>query len=63
MLLGTWGCLIDAIAVVLKHLLPHSEPLWPLYTLLILAGWTMYAPAQLLVFYSRLYLINWNRKL
>ena len=63
MLLGTWGCLIDAIAVVLKWFLPNSEHIWPLYTLFLLAGWTIYAPAQLLVLYSRLHLVNQNRKL
>ena len=63
MLFGTWGCLIDAIAVVLKYFLPNSEHIWPLYTLFILAGWTIYAPAQLLVLYSRLHLVNQNRRL
>ena len=58
MLLGTWGCVIDAIAVILKYFLPNSERLWPLYTLFVLAGWTIYAPAQLLVLYSRLHLVN-----
>ena len=61
MLLGTWGCLTNAIAVILKFLMPNSEPLWPLYTLFILAGWTIYAPAQLLVLYSRLHLISQDR--
>ena len=63
LLLGTWGCLVDAIAVVLKWFLPNSENIWPLYTLLVVAGWTIYAPAQLLVLYSRLHLVNKNRKL
>ncbi len=63
MLLGTWGCVIDSIGVVLKYFLPKPEPLWPLYTLFLLGGWTIYAPAQLLVLYSRLHLINQNHKL
>lgn len=63
MLLGTWGCVIDSIAVVLKSFLPNSQRLWPLYTLFILVGWTIYAPAQLLVLYSRLHLVNRNRNL
>ena len=63
MILGTWGCLVDAIAVVLKWFLPNSEHIWPLYTLFIIAGWTIYAPAQLMVLYSRLHLVNQNRKL
>ncbi len=63
MLLGTWGCVIDSIAVVLKYFLPNSQRLWPLYTLFILGGWTIYAPTQLLVLYSRLHLVNQNRNL
>lgn len=62
MLLGTWGCLINAIAVVLRFFVPNPDRLWPLYTLFILAGWTIYAPAQLLVLYSRLHLVNQNRR-
>ena len=63
MLLGTWGCLIDSIGVVLKYFVPKPEPLWPVYTLFLLGGWTIYAPAQLLVLYSRLHLINKNHRL
>ncbi|KAL9613527.1 MAG: hypothetical protein Q9167_001912 [Letrouitia subvulpina] len=63
MLLGTWGCVIDSIAIVLKYFLPNSEPLWPLYTTFILLGWSMYAPAQLLLLYSRLHLVNQSRNL
>lgn len=63
MLLGTWGCAIDNIAVVVKFFVRNPEPLWPLYTLFILLGWTIYATAQLLVLYSRLHLVNQNRKL
>lgn len=63
LLLGILGCLIDNIAVVLRFFVHNPEPLWPLYTLFILLGWTMYAPAQLLVLYSRLHLVNRNRKL
>ena len=63
MLLGTWGCAIDNIAVVVKFFVHNPEPLWPLYTLFILLGWSIYATAQLLVLYSRLHLVNQNRKL
>lgn len=63
MLLGTWGCLIDSIAIILKSFVPNSEHLWPLYTFFILVGWTIYAPAQLLVLYSRLHLINRNHNI
>ena len=63
MLLGIWGCLIDSIGVVLKYFVPRPEPLWLVYTLFLLGGWTIYAPAQLLVLYSRLHLINRNHRL
>ena len=63
MVLGTWGCLIDSVGVVLKYFVPNPEPLWPVYTLFLLGGWTIYAPAQLLVLYSRLHLVNRNHKL
>ena len=63
MLLGTWGCLIDSIGVVLKYFIHKPEPLWPVYTLFLLGGWTIYAPAQLLVLYSRLHLVNQNYRL
>lgn len=63
MLLGTWGCVIDAIGVILKDFTRNSDPLWPLYTLFVLGGWTIYAPAQLLVLYSRLHIVNQDHKL
>ena len=61
--MGTLGCAIDTIAVILKYFLPNKQHLWPLYLLLILGGWTIYAPAQLLVLYSRLHLVNRDPKL
>lgn len=63
MLLGTLGCALDTIAVILKYFLPNKKNLWPLYLVLILGGWTIYAPAQLLVLYSRLHLVNRDRRL
>ena len=63
MLLGTLGCGIDTTAVILKYFLPNKQNLWPLYLLLILGGWTIYAPAQLLVLYSRLHLVNRDPRL
>ncbi len=63
MLLGTLGCAIDTIAVILKYFLPNQKNLWPVYLLLILGGWTIYAPAQLLVLYSRLHLVNRDPRL
>ena len=63
MLLGMLGCTMDTIAVILKYFLPNKKNLWPVYLFLILGGWTIYAPAQLLVLYSRLHLVNRNQKL
>ena len=67
MLLGTWGCAIDAIGIILKYFLhPHisrSSHVWPISLLCLLGGWTLYAPAQLLVLYSRLHLVNRSRKI
>ena len=62
MLLGTCGCLTNTIALILKYLIKDSEDLWIPSTLLNMIGWTIYAPAQLLVLYSRLHLINQNRR-
>ena len=65
MVFGSWGCVISAIGIVLKFLLPapKSSPIWPLYTTLLLLSWSIYAPAQLLILYSRLHLVNRNRDL
>ena len=65
MLLGTWGCLLEALGIVLKYLLParKADPIWPLAVLLIELGWTIYAPSELLVLYSRLHLVNQNIRL
>ena len=62
MKLGTIACLVDGLGVILKYLTPNTERIWGLYTFLLLAGWSTYAPAQLLVLYSRLHLINDNRR-
>ena len=58
MKLGTMACLLDAIGVILKYLTPNPYHIWPLYTTFLLVGWSVYAPAQLLVLYSRLHLVN-----
>lgn len=58
MQLGTIACAGDAIGVILKYLIPNSAHIWGLYTFLLLGGWSVYAPAQLLVLYSRLHLVN-----
>ena len=53
---GTWGCLINAIGTILKYL-SAVKKIWPLYTLAMLASWSVYSLAELLVLYSRLHLI------
>ncbi|KAK3168831.1 hypothetical protein OEA41_005279 [Lepraria neglecta] len=58
MKLGTLAVGVDAIGVIIKYLVPNSGYIWPLYTTFMLVGWSIYAPAQLLVLYSRLHLIN-----
>lgn len=58
MQLGTLACGADALGVILKYLVPNTHHIWVLYTLLLLVGWSIYAPAQLLVLYSRLHLVN-----
>lgn len=58
MILGSWAIAMDALGVILKFLTPNSAHVWGLYTLCLLIGWTLYAPAQLFVLYSRLHLVN-----
>ena len=62
MQLGTLGILVDAAGVILKFLVPNPYHLWILYSALLCIGWSTYAPAQLLVLYSRLHLVNDGRK-
>ena len=63
MKLGTIACLVDVVGVILKYLVPNPYHVWWLYTFCLLIGWSIYAPAQLLVLYSRLHLVNDSRKL
>lgn len=63
MKLGTLACAVDALGVILKYLLPNTRHIWGFYTILLLVGWSTYAPAQLLVLYSRLHLINESYRL
>lgn len=62
MKLGTMACLVDAVGVILKYLTPNPYHIWGFYTACLLVGWSIYAPAQLLVLYSRLHLVNDSRK-
>ncbi len=59
---GTWACLLDASGVILKYLIPNATRVWGLYTFILLTGWSIYAPAQLLVLYSRLHLVKEDRR-
>ena len=63
MKLGTLACAVDALGVILKYFVPNSGHIWGLYTFFLLSGWSVYAPAQLIVLYSRLHLINESNKL
>ena len=63
MKLGALACAADALGVILKYLVPNTRHIWGLYTLLLVAGWSICAPAQLLVLYSRLHLVNQSYRL
>lgn len=63
MQIGTWACAFDAVGVVLKFLVPKAHHLWPLYTIFLLGGWSVYTTAQLLVLYSRLHLVCQSYKI
>ncbi|KAL8994769.1 MAG: hypothetical protein Q9169_005353 [Polycauliona sp. 2 TL-2023] len=57
LLIGVLGCFIDAIGITLKYLVTGSTAYWPLYTLMLMSGWTCTSLGQLLVLYSRLHLL------
>ena len=63
MKLGTLACAVDALGVILKYLVPDSSRIWGVHTFCLMSGWSVYAPAQLIVLYSRLHLINESNKL
>ena len=61
--IGTWACAISTIGNVLKNLTPQYGPkIWPLWTLMINGGWSLYATAECIVLYSRLHLVNRSHK-
>ncbi|KAL8668804.1 MAG: hypothetical protein Q9168_006585 [Polycauliona sp. 1 TL-2023] len=62
LLIGVLGCFIDAIGVILKYLVPGSTDYWPLYTLMLMTGWTCSSLGQLLVLWSRLHLLIDNHR-
>ena len=57
------GCGIDSIGVILKFLSQDTTRIWPLYTLFLLSGWSLYAVLQLIILYSRLHLVNQSHKI
>ena len=63
LVLGSWGCMIDAIGAVFRYLVPNSSYLYGFYTICLIGGWTFYAPAQLMVLYSGLHLVNDNLRI
>ena len=54
--LGIWGCAIDAIGLSIKSLARNTK-VWPLNTLFIIGGWSIYVIAQLMILYSRLHFV------
>ena len=63
LIIGTWACAISTIGNVLKNLTPQYGPkIWPLWTLMINGGWSLYATAECIVLYSRLHLVNRSPK-
>ena len=63
LIFATWGTAVVAVGNILKNLKPEWGVIWPLWTLMINGGWSVYAPAELLVLYSRLHLVNQNDRL
>ncbi|KAI4098373.1 MAG: hypothetical protein L6R37_006512 [Teloschistes peruensis] len=61
LVVGVISCVINTIAITLKYLVPGSERVWPLYTLMALCSWTCYSLGQLVVLYSRLHLVLDNK--
>ena len=63
LIFATWGTATVVVGNILKNLKPEWSVIWPLWTLMINGGWSIYAPAELLVLYSRLHLVNQNDRL
>ena len=57
MQIGSLGCLVDVIALLVRNFVPHSVRVWPLYTFLATVSWAVYTVAQLVILYSRLHLV------
>lgn len=63
LIFATWGTATVALGNIFKNLKPEWGVIWPLWTLMINGGWSVYAPAELLVLYSRLHLVNQNERM
>ena len=57
MTIGTCGCCVDTVGIILKYFAPHPK-VWGFYTLCMLTGWSAYTLSQQLVLYSRLHLVT-----
>jgi hypothetical protein len=62
MQIGIIGCTLDALAMILRYLVPGASRVWVLYTLMPTVGWAIYTVAQLTVLYSRLHLVSHSQK-
>ena len=63
LIFATWGTAIVVVGNILKNFKPEWTVIWPLNTALINGGWSIYAPAELLILYSRIHLVNQNDRL
>ena len=63
LMFATWGTAVVVVGNILKNFKPEWGVIWPFDTLLINGGWSIYAPAELFVLYSRLHLVNQNAQL
>ena len=64
MQIGTLGIITSAVGIILKYFgSPSTDVIWPLYTLFIVVGWSVFATAQSLVLYSRLHLVMRNERI
>ncbi|KAL8690678.1 MAG: hypothetical protein Q9218_003923, partial [Villophora microphyllina] len=57
---GSLGCAVDAVGLLTRYLIPGSDRVWPLYTMMTSVSWAIYTVSQLVVLYSRLHLVSQN---
>ena len=60
MQIGSLGCAVDGLGLLIRYLIPNAVLIWPLYTLTSTVGWAVYTVSQLTVLNSRLYLVLQN---